>query len=1300
MASVALGAVGSAVAGPIGGFLGGQIGSIIDNKIFNHRSINKPSITDLIVEASTFGVPIPVPYGRCKIAGNLIQSSMLRAHKHTTGSGKSGKSGGKGGVASGSAGGTQYYTYDVTCAVAICRGPINNVYRIYADSKVIWDSNPVFVGGSGSVPQPWPLSLWTPFASGDGGTATLSSFGMPGTKNSNTQSLGGTVSIYFGTETQPVDSELAQQAAMIGAGNVAPAYRGIAYAVFHGLPLQSFGNRIPNFAFEVNGFNSTSGASTGLLPYGNYNSFGGTHAYFDQFTNKIYAEQVGMTVFNVSDGSTAEVIKSPLTGLGAGYTLQPANTTSGMTAPDGSTWWPAWTTGFQGSLINISPYTGIVGAFTVETGQSIFGAFGPALTYYCGATNILAVFSGGSGSSDYGLFLIDSTGIPTLHYQGSVGVSALEAAYSDVQNRLVIVGNTSGHAGAVVIDHVDSPVPTVSSVIDYSSVSTSGNPPGIMYDAVEDVWILVDNTDIWTLSDPTNLGSIIHHTTFTALTAGTAGAASSGGAPGADWFNQLPKGSFAVTTFSTYVYLVSSHDLTLVPGGVVSNPWNFGLTTVSNAFYIPGPVPCVALATGTLPGWVMVCPTQPCATPLAAVVKDICETCQIPAGMIDTSALTDCLLGYLVSQEASGRAAIEPLQEMYLFDLIETNHKLTARYRAGSVGSPAMTILANDLGARPVGSGGGGPGSSPAPKVIETRTQDVELPQAVALRYRTASGDLYVKDFSMAIASQYAKRSRASVHTITKLSISTAVVLADSTAAAIAGKVLAIRYNQRTKLLITLPIKYLALDPGDTVTLSWTDTEGNTASYFVYIHRIDAGADNTLRIEGVGVDPVSYNVANPAQSPVTILQQTPAVSQPTTLRLLELPPLQDIDDDVGMYWAATGVGSGTGWSASLYRSIDGGVSWLQIGGTTSPAALGVATTALAAPRSDRQTGLWDMDNTVTVSLLSGTLTSVQPNMLLAGANICAIGKEILGYLTATQNADKTWTLSGLLRGLQGTDIWDGSHAAGDKFTFLDKFGSVQDDNEGLGAVGPTWLYEGITTGSAIIGAPNQALALTGLRIMPEPVANAGAISDASNNITIGWVPRKRINYQWLDGATENVLDEPVEAYEVDVLSGSTVVRTITSWTTVDAANRSASYTAANQTTDGLTPGSSPITFTIYQISNRIGRGVPRHIGPATPSIGAVPVAPVPVIIWGSVNPIFDNTPLGTTVATFTVAMSDGSAFVGTVGFGAPNSDDGGRFIISGPGSGVGPYALVLNPSGPGLPASKSTENTTVTATQP
>jgi hypothetical protein len=77
----------------------------------------------------------------------------------------------------------------------------------------------------------------------------------------------------------------------------------------------------------------------------------------------------------------------------------------------------------------------------------------------------------------------------------------------------------------------------------------------------------------------------------------------------------------------------------------------------------------------------------------------------------------------------------------------------------------------------------------------------------------------------------------------------------------------------------------------------------------------------------------------------------------------------------------------------------------------------------------------------------------------------------------------------------------------------------------------------------------------------------------------------------------------------------------------------------------------------------------------------------------------DTTSAGAVVASYTVTMSDGSPFVGTIGFGPPNFDAGGIFALTGsPASGN----VIVNPSGPGVgPNSGSiTDHITLMATQP
>jgi hypothetical protein len=102
------------------------------------------------------------------------------------------------------------YSYTVSLAIALCEGEILGVGRIWADGAEI---------------QPVTITMRT----------------------------------YTGTETQIPDPVIeAQEGA-----ELAPAYRGIAYVVIESLDLSAFGNRIPQFSFEV--MRSSSGSVVGRV---------------------------------------------------------------------------------------------------------------------------------------------------------------------------------------------------------------------------------------------------------------------------------------------------------------------------------------------------------------------------------------------------------------------------------------------------------------------------------------------------------------------------------------------------------------------------------------------------------------------------------------------------------------------------------------------------------------------------------------------------------------------------------------------------------------------------------------------------------------------------------------------------------------------------------------------------------------------------------------------------------------------------------------------------------------------------
>lgn len=201
MASVVLSTVGRTVGaqfGPAGSFIGSALGSAVgqgfDATRGSKRHYEGARLEELALQSSLYGRSISIVFGSMRLAGNVIWARTLK-ELQTTSTTRAGGKGGGGGRASST---TVNYSYYATLAVAICEGEITRINRIWADAKLL----------------------------------NLSQ---------------GTYRIYKGTETQLPDPLIES---FQGVGQT-PAYRGLAYVVVEDFPIGDFGNRIPNFTFEV-----------------------------------------------------------------------------------------------------------------------------------------------------------------------------------------------------------------------------------------------------------------------------------------------------------------------------------------------------------------------------------------------------------------------------------------------------------------------------------------------------------------------------------------------------------------------------------------------------------------------------------------------------------------------------------------------------------------------------------------------------------------------------------------------------------------------------------------------------------------------------------------------------------------------------------------------------------------------------------------------------------------------------------------------------------------------------------------
>ncbi len=190
MATLVLTAVGAALGGPIGAALGGLAGQKIDQSLFAPRAAEGGRLAQLAVQGSAYGADIPKIFGTMRVAGNLIWATDLQEQRQSQSQGKGRPK-------------RVSYSYRASFAVALSARPGTRIGRIWADGKLLRG------------------------AAGDFKVVTGFRF-------------------YAGHEDQQPDPLI-----VAAEGGTAPAYRGICYAVFEDMALESFGNRIPFLSFEL-----------------------------------------------------------------------------------------------------------------------------------------------------------------------------------------------------------------------------------------------------------------------------------------------------------------------------------------------------------------------------------------------------------------------------------------------------------------------------------------------------------------------------------------------------------------------------------------------------------------------------------------------------------------------------------------------------------------------------------------------------------------------------------------------------------------------------------------------------------------------------------------------------------------------------------------------------------------------------------------------------------------------------------------------------------------------------------------
>jgi len=692
----------------LGAAAGGALGAVL----FPGQRIQGPRTKMLQVQNAAYGAFLPFGYGNFRTACTVIDQIPIQ---------EVGTNVGKGGPP-----GSTQYSYYGWFGVAVCEGPILGIRKLWANGILIYD-----VSSTASV-------------------ATLLA--------SNTFA-GKYLTIYLGDFAQLPDPTM-QAWPLNGVGNT-PAYRGMAYIVFRGLPLANFGNVLPSINAEV----VTAGpASTPAKVWENLaTGFG--------FNGATFTRAAFVTGF--ANGMVRGIAKTNVTHTSNDGNVYRLALATGLPEPNDVP------TNFENNIASGSGF--FLSPFGDQMGLVLPHAAGGSgvFSHYVGDTsagNIVGHASSSAGASLYVSRYADAAIIGDIlnsvtQPPGISGTWRCVSAFPCADwTHIAVVTKDHGGSGNYWLHVVAVNTDGSNSEVVYYQFDTPTN--GAHASGFVGAW-----TDSW-FDRPSSAMLESGLDSFWTVDG------SGGGATGR-YFKaaggQISQVGVLVYSASVGVGWASIY----ADGGVM-------------VYYSDNYAHCLtATALGAI-----------AQVPLSAIALDLAEREGIGAGNINATALTDNVWGFAFDRQMNGRAALDALSPAFWFDAVESDMTLKfVKRSSASVATIPLADMATD--------------SNGAAPLTITRGSEIELPTQINLTYYAVAANYqqglqYARRISTSQADSIRAIDSAAVMDDNQAAVAAHVILWD----ALAGRTL---FKFPTPYG-TANFCYAKLEPTDVVMLV-TDTE-------------------------------------------------------------------------------------------------------------------------------------------------------------------------------------------------------------------------------------------------------------------------------------------------------------------------------------------------------------------------------------------------------------------------------------------------------------------------------------------
>ncbi|MCV3240029.1 phage tail protein [Mesorhizobium sp. ZC-5] len=507
--------------------------------------------------------------------------------------------------------------------------------------------------------------------------------------------------------------------------------------------------------------------------------------------------------------------------------------------------------------------------------------------------------------------------------------------------------------------------------------------------------------------------------------------------------------------------------------------------------------------------------------------------------------------GYVVSDPASARAALEPVIDLFGIAVCEIGGGLSFRREiAGNMPSAAVTELVVE-GRQPV--------------IEISRVPDHQLPTEAILGFRDPFADYQAGS---------ARKLRQGTSAHRQETIGFPGVLEAGEAAALLDDWMRRTWSRRESVSFAVPAPEAGVEPGAIIRLPAIG-----ASEFL-VTEIEDGLTRK-----VSARQVSRSAPVPADGRLPVVNPPPLTIAGRPLSLfLDLPMAPGASQPHQQFRVAVW---NRAWRSQMVFASP------EDSGFVQRASVGVAATIgrLVDPLGAGFEGRIDRTGTITVKLFDGELASVSQLQLLNGANVAAIRSaigvwELVQFETVEEYAPGEWSLTGLLRRQLGTtDAMAAGAAAGADFVLIDEAVRAAGLLPGECGLAMNWR---VGRAGHDFSAANfvQRTETGGIRSsLPLAPAHLRGRLSAAGDLAIEWKRRGRIDADSWQGL-DIPLGEETETYRIEIATVDGIpVRTAT------AATPHWIYAAAQIAAD-LSPIPPEIDVAVSQLSATAGWGLP------------------------------------------------------------------------------------------------------------